>query len=66
MSLPDKINQERKAGNLEEFKPGFTPELFPEMPQLETRSPQLMALDIEILKADIADLTARLLALENK
>lgn len=64
MSLPDKIAKENIP--VQEFVPGYTPELFPDMPQLETKTPQLMALDIEILKGDVADLQARLLALENK
>jgi len=64
MSLPKQIEKANTGAN--EFRPGYKPEMFPELPQLETRSPQLMALDIEILKADVADLTARLLVLENK
>lgn len=69
MSLLDKISREKtpvQSLHESDFVPGFTPELFPDMPQLETRSPQRMALDIEILRGDIENLTARLLALENK
>lgn len=66
MSLSEKSQIVQAEPGAEEFAPGYKPEPFPDMPQLETRSPQLMALDIEILKADVADLQARLLALEDK